>query len=102
LADPVARQASELILLRVRPRASRSRLERGADGGLVVCVHSPPADDAANREFIGVIAEALDVPKSAVHIVRGRKSRSKQIAVAGMTAAEARARLEEAAQGRKP
>jgi hypothetical protein len=100
LGDPVARQASAIILLKVRPRASRSRVERGADGGLVVCVHSPAADDAANREFVDVVAEALEVPKSAVHIVRGQKSRRKQIAVVGLRAAEARARLEKAAQGR--
>lgn len=76
-------------------------MERGADGGLVVCVHSPAADDAANRELIHLLAEALEVPKSAVRIVRGRRSRSKQIAVAGLSAAEARARLEKAAQGRE-
>lgn len=102
MADPVAQQTSELILLKVRPRASRSRVERGPDGGLVVCVHSPAADGAANREFIDVIAGALDVPKSAVHIVRGHKSRGKQIAVAGLGAAELRARPEKVAQGRKP
>jgi len=96
----VGTHASEVIALKVRPRSSRSRLERGSDGGLVVCVHSPAADDAANRECIGLIAEALGVPKSVVQIVRGQRSRSKQIAVAGLGAANMRARLERAAEER--
>lgn len=85
--------------IRVKPRSSRSRVERGTDGGLVVCVHAAAADDAANRECVAVIAEALSVPKSAVEIVRGRKSREKQIAVAGVSGAEVQARLERAAEG---
>lgn len=88
------------VSIRVRPRSSRSRVERGADGGLVVCVHAAAADDAANRECVAVIAEALGVPKSAVEIVRGKKSRLKQIAAAGLGAAELQTRLEHAAERR--
>ena len=88
---------SEPIAVKVKPRSSRSRVERASDGGLVVCVHSPAVDDAANRELAEVIAEALHVAKSSVRIVRGQRSRSKQIAVAGLSAAEARRRLEKAA-----
>ncbi len=89
---------TDLVSIRVKPRSSRSRVERGSDGGLVVCVHSPAVDDAANRECIEVVAEALGVAKSAVQIVRGQRSRGKQISVAGLTAAEAQARLEKAAR----
>jgi len=95
----VPAESSETIPIKVRPRASRSRVERGADGGLVARVHSPAADEAANRELVGLLARALEVPKSAVQIVRGGKSRSKQIAVTGLSAAEARSRLERAAEG---
>jgi hypothetical protein len=87
----------DTISVRVKPRSSRSRVEKGSDGGLVVCVHAPAVDEAANRECIEVIAEALGVPKSAVQIVRGQRSRNKQIAVLGLDAAEARARLGKAA-----
>ena len=91
-------QASNAISVKVKPRSSRSRMESGSDGGLVVCVHSPAAEGAANRECISVIAEALGVPRSAVQLIRGEKSRMKQIAVAGLSAAEARTRLERAAE----
>jgi uncharacterized protein (TIGR00251 family) len=72
----------------------------GSDGGLVVCVHAPAAEGAANRECVVVVARALGVAKSSVRIVRGEKSRAKQIAVDGLEAREARGRLESAAGGR--
>ena len=96
----MAAQAGKLLLVKVKPRASRSRVERGSDGGLVVAVHAAAVDGAANRECIELIAGALNVPKSSVRIARGGRSRMKQIAVAGLDAESARARLERAAEAR--
>jgi uncharacterized protein (TIGR00251 family) len=90
---------SEAIAIQVRPRSSRAGVGLGKNGALVVRVHAPAAEGAANQECIRVLAQALAVPKSAVQIVRGGKSRSKQIAVAGLSGAEVRARLERAAFG---
>ena len=84
---------TEYIPIRVKPRSSRSGVALGPDGLLVVTVHAPAADGAANRELIAVLAGALGVPRSAVSIVRGQRSRSKLVAVADLTAAEALARL---------
>ncbi len=95
-------QASDVVSVKVKPRSSRSRVEKGSDGGLVVCVHSPAADGAANRELISVIADTLGVPRSAVQLVRGEKSRMKQLAVTGLSAAQARSRLEKAAAEARP
>jgi uncharacterized protein (TIGR00251 family) len=93
------RGGDALIAVRVRPRSSHSGVTRGSDGGLVVCVHAPASEGAANRECAAVLAKTLRVPKSAVRIVRGQSSRSKHIAVAGMTGDQARARLQQAASG---
>ncbi len=90
----------DLIAVKVRPRSSRSGIERGSGGAIVVRVHAPAAEGAANRECMAVLAEALGVSKSGVRIVRGGKSRAKQIAVTGLSAAEVRARLERAAERR--
>lgn len=94
--------AEELIPVRVQPRSSRAGIDAAEDGAVVVRVHAPAAQGAANRECIAVLAKALGVSKSAVMIVRGQKGRSKHIAVAGLSAAEAQARLARAsaAQGR--
>jgi len=84
---------SDYISVRVRPRSSRPGVVLGPDGSLAVSVHAPAAEGAANRELIGLLAGALGVPRSAVTIVRGQRSRSKLVAVDGISASEARARL---------
>jgi uncharacterized protein (TIGR00251 family) len=84
---------AEHISIRVKPRSSRSGVTLGQDGLLVVSVHAPATEGAANREMIEVLAAALGVSRSAVSIVRGQRSRSKLVAVADLTAAEAYARL---------
>jgi len=93
----------DLISIRVRPRSSRSGVVKDTGGRLVVCVHAPAAEGAANRECVAVLAQVLGVAKSAVRIVRGEKSRSKQIAVEGLGAADVRAQLARAAarEGRR-
>jgi len=96
------KQDQALICVRVRPHSSHAELTLRANGELLVCVHAPASQGAANRECLAVLAKALGVAKCAVRIVRGQRSRQKQIAVEGIDAGAARARLEEAAraQGR--
>lgn len=90
-ADP------ETLSVRVRPRSSRAGITYEEGRGIVIRVHAPAAEGAANEECRTVLAKALNVPRSAIQIARGVKSRTKQIAVAGMAVTEARARLQEAA-----
>ena len=59
----------------------------------MVKVHAPASEGAANRECVALLAKALRVAKSRVRIVRGERSRSKQIGVEGMSAREVRERL---------
>ncbi len=89
-----------LFTIWVRPRSARSGIERGSDGSIVVRTHAPPAEGAANRECEAIVAKALALPKSAVRIVGGRRSRAKRVAVSGLSPAEAMARLEAVAGGR--
>jgi len=86
-------EQAETVCIRVRPRSPRSELRIGSDGGLMLKVHAPASEGAANRECVALLAKALGVAKSRVRIVRGEKSRSKQIAVEGMSAPEVRKRL---------
>ena len=81
-----------VIDVRVIPRAGRSGLAGMRDGALLVRLTAPPVEGAANEELIAVLAKALGVPKRAVTIVAGERSRAKRVAVAGISrdAAEAR------------
>ena len=90
----------EPVSIRVRPRSSRSGLGLDAEGRIVVHVHASATEGAANRECIAALAKALKVPKSAVQIVRGQKSRSKQVTVEGLAAEQVGALLKRAAAGK--
>ena len=81
-----------VIDVRVIPRAAKAGLAGVRGGALLVRLSAPPVEGAANEELIAVLAKALDVPRRAVTIVSGERSRTKRVAVAGITrdAAEAR------------
>ena len=81
------------ITLRVMPRAPRTALDGIRDGRLVVRVTAPPVDGAANEAVIAALAAGLDLPKRAIRIVAGERSRNKTAEVTGLSAAQLRARL---------
>ena len=81
------------IAVRVIPRAGRSGLAGTRGDALLVRLQSPPVEGAANEELIEVLARALQVPKRAVTIVSGDRSRQKRVRVTGIDAATAAARL---------
>ena len=80
----------------VRPRSSRSAILGVRDGALDVALTSPPADGAANSELIRLLARALAVRAADVTIVVGPSSRTKVIAVNGISAVDALARFSKA------
>jgi uncharacterized protein len=75
-----------ILAVRVIPRAGRSGPAGTRDGALLVRLNAPPIDGAANAELVEVIADALDVAKSAVTIVSGERGRSKRVRVIGVNA----------------
>ena len=70
--------------MRVIPRAGRDELTV-ADGVLRVKLKAAPVDGAANAALIALLAEYLHVTKAAITITRGASSRSKLVAVAGLS-----------------
>jgi uncharacterized protein len=87
-----------IITVRVSPRAGTSGVAGTRGEALLVRLHAPPIEGAANEELIDVIAEALSVPARAVSIASGARSRQKRVRVAGLDAATAAARLASAEQ----
>jgi uncharacterized protein (TIGR00251 family) len=79
-----------LITVRVIPRAGRSGLAGTRDGALLVRLNAPPVEGAANAELIDVLADALNVPKRAVAIISGERSRTKRVRVTGVAIEKAR------------
>ncbi|HYK96982.1 MAG TPA: DUF167 domain-containing protein [Candidatus Acidoferrales bacterium] len=74
--------------VRVTPRASANVVAGERDGVLLVRVTAAPADGAANRAVVALLAKALDVAPSTVEIQAGAAARTKRVSVPA--AAEAR------------
>jgi len=80
----VANDAGVSFYVRVQPRASHDAIEGEHADALKVRLTAPPVDDRANEALMELLAERLNVPRAAVRIVSGEKSRRKRVAVAGI------------------
>ncbi|HEX6107033.1 MAG TPA: DUF167 domain-containing protein [Gemmatimonadales bacterium] len=79
--------------LRVQSRASRTEVA-GRHGDLLrVRIAAPPVEGAANDALVRFLARTLGVPRGAVRLVAGETGRTKVVEVAGLSEADARARL---------
>ncbi len=82
-----------VLTVRVIPRAAKSGLAGTRGDALLVRLRTPPVEGAANIELVDVLAKALNVPKRAISIVSGERSRQKRVHVSGIDPATAHARL---------
>jgi uncharacterized protein (TIGR00251 family) len=69
----------------VSPRARRNAIEAVAEGALRVRLAAPPLDGRANDALCRLLAERLNIPRSAVRIVAGERSRRKRVEVRGVS-----------------
>lgn len=81
------------LSIRVIPRARRTALDGVRDGALVVRLAAPPVDGAANIALIELLARTLDMPRAALTVVSGARSRHKVVAVTGCSPTAAAIRL---------
>jgi uncharacterized protein (TIGR00251 family) len=76
-----------VIAVRAAPKARREGIEgveeRPRGAALKVAVTAAPSEGRANISLMKIIADALDVPASAVSIRTGITSRDKTVFVAG-------------------
>ena len=63
------------------------------DGHLLIRVAAPPVDDAANDTLVEFLARTLGVPRRAVRIVSGARSRNKRVAISGVSRSDVDKRL---------
>lgn len=85
--------SSALLSLHVVPNAPKSIVVGRHGTAIKIKLHAPAVDNKANAELLRFIAEQLDLPKSAVSLVRGQKSREKTVSLTGLNQAEAEAKL---------
>ena len=85
--------------VRVQPGAKRDSVEAAADDGrLKIRLRARAVEGAANDALVEFVAKRLGVPRRAVRILAGERSRMKTLEIDGLDPREARGRLLGAAQ----
>lgn len=77
------KDGSLIFGVRVLPKSSKSEIVGEFNGSLKIKLKSPPIDGAANAELIKVLAKTFKVSKTAVEILSGHASKSKQVKISG-------------------
>ena len=82
-----------VLELLVQPRASRTRVVGEHEGRLKLQLAAPPVDGEANAALVEFLADALEVRKADVVLLRGETGRRKTVRVRGVRAPAAVLRL---------
>ena len=85
VAEPAPRREVRFTV-RLTPRGGIDAIDGVApDGALQARVAAAPVDGAANSALVRLLADRLELPPTAVRIVKGATARRKTIAVEGAT-----------------
>jgi uncharacterized protein len=85
MLDAQEREGAVTFLVRVQPRASKDEITGEMGGALKVRLRAPAFEDRANEALVEFLAELLKIPKSAVRILSGERSRTKRMEIQGVT-----------------
>jgi len=90
--------ASCKLAIKAIPNAPRNAVAGWLGDALKVRVHAPALEGRANDELCAFLADTLGLPRRAVTLAQGDKSRQKLLQITGLTLAEVRARLAESVE----
>ena len=90
---PPAKEAATDLRIRVQTRSSRPGVGPLVGEEWTVRVKAAPAENAANRAVLALLAETLGIAPSRVEIVAGHTSTHKRLRISGLTTAQVDARL---------
>ena len=74
-----------VLNVRAQPRSSRSGIDGLLGDAVKVRIRCAPVDGKANKELVETLADAFDLPKSAVEFKSGETSKTKRILLRGVT-----------------
>lgn len=70
------------LAVQIMPNAKKSEVTGVLDDALKIRLHAQPIEGKANEALVRYLADALNVPKSAVTITHGHTSKRKIIEIA--------------------
>lgn len=85
------RNGAVVVPVRAAPRSKRDAVIGVHEGSLKVALTAPPVDGEANAALIAFLAKALGVPKKSITLLRGDTSRTKLVAIEGVSRADVEA-----------
>lgn len=77
-----------LVSIRVTPRARTEDVTITDTGEIRIRVRSAPSDGAANHAAVRLLAKALHVPPTSLHLKSGHRNRNKLVEVTGLSYSE--------------
>ena len=89
-----AKDGGVVFLVRVQPRASRDEISGVIEGAMKIRLCAPAVENRANEALCEFLASVLKRPKSAVRILGGEHSRTKRVAIEGVTGQQIEALLQ--------
>ena len=84
---------SVLLRVRVKPRASSTRIAGERNMRLLIDVTAPPVEHRANQAVCRLIAKTLGIAGGRVTIAAGDRARDKLVRIEGLDGREVSARL---------
>lgn len=81
------------LAIKAVPNAPRSVVVGWLGDALKIKVHAPALEGRANDELCEFLADELGLPRRAVVLAQGDKSRQKLVRITGLTLAEVRTKL---------
>ena len=81
------------LAIKAVPNAPRSAVVGWLGDALKIKVHAPALEGHANDELCAFLADTLQLPRRAVTVAHGDKSRQKLLHITGLTLAEVKSRL---------
>jgi len=73
-----------LINVTVQPKASKNKVVGIFNGRVKIAITAPPVDGKANARVIAMLAKFFELPKSAICLKSGHRSRQKRLLLTGL------------------
>jgi uncharacterized protein len=81
------------LAIKAIPNAPRSEIVGWLGEALKIKIHAPPVEGRANDALCEFLADALDLPRRAITVLRGDTSRQKVVRIDGLALIEVKSRL---------
>ena len=78
----IEKSGAVVLDVHVIPNASRTQADGTHDGALRVRLHAPPVDGKANTALMTWLANALQISRSHIELIRGQTAKRKQLRIA--------------------